>query len=134
MNLHNVVVEEEYMDVLMNIETIIVGCFKRNNLLHDHNVLRAIEALITRFRKQLPKTSLPNLPEKNDTFLYEPLLSICCLHVNDFEENESDSKKMRIITIDELILCLKRLEKSVKMWNRNGGSQGYLKFVTQYLP
>jgi hypothetical protein len=37
------------------------------------------------------------------------------------------------ITIDEIILCLKRVLKSVKRWNEDGGRQGYLDFIIQYV-
>jgi hypothetical protein len=37
------------------------------------------------------------------------------------------------ITIDEITLCLKRVLKSVKRWNKNGGRRGYLDFIIQYV-
>jgi len=37
------------------------------------------------------------------------------------------------ITIDEIVLCLKRIHKSVKKWNKEGGRQDYLQFVIQYV-
>jgi hypothetical protein len=36
-------------------------------------------------------------------------------------------------TVDEILLCLKRLLKSAKRWNKEGGRQGYLDFVSQYV-
>jgi hypothetical protein len=36
-------------------------------------------------------------------------------------------------TIEDIILCLKRILKSVKRWNKDGRRQGYLSFITQYV-
>ncbi len=36
-------------------------------------------------------------------------------------------------SVDEILLCLKRILKSVKKWNRDGGRQGYLNFIVQYV-
>jgi len=36
------------------------------------------------------------------------------------------------IDVPTLVLCLKRLVKSVQQWNKHGGRQGYLTFMTQF--
>ena len=36
-------------------------------------------------------------------------------------------------TVAEIILCLKRVLKSAKRWNRDLGRQGYLNFIVQYV-
>jgi hypothetical protein len=35
--------------------------------------------------------------------------------------------------VDEIIVCLKRIQKSVKTWSKRGGRRGYLSFVEQYV-
>ena len=35
--------------------------------------------------------------------------------------------------VDEIVLCLKRVLKSVNRWNRSGGQRGYLTFIVQYV-
>jgi hypothetical protein len=37
------------------------------------------------------------------------------------------------ISVPELIACLKRLRKSVRFWNEQGGRQGYLNYVREFL-
>jgi hypothetical protein len=39
-----------------------------------------------------------------------------------------------IKTVDEIILCLKRLRKSVKLWTTDYGRQGYLNYIAQFSP
>jgi hypothetical protein len=36
-------------------------------------------------------------------------------------------------TVEEIVACLKRIQKSVRRWTKEGGRQGYLRFVGQYL-
>jgi len=36
-------------------------------------------------------------------------------------------------TVDEILLCPKRIVKSVDRWNREGGRQGYLSFIIQFV-
>lgn len=38
------------------------------------------------------------------------------------------------VSVETLIACLKRLEKSVKLWNEQGGRQGYLEYIAEFLP
>jgi len=37
------------------------------------------------------------------------------------------------LSIAELVLCLQRIRKSVRLWNGQGGRQGYLDYVRQFL-
>jgi hypothetical protein len=36
-------------------------------------------------------------------------------------------------TVDEIMLCLKRILKSATRWNKEAGRQGYLDFITQFV-
>ena len=36
-------------------------------------------------------------------------------------------------TVDELLACLRRIQKSIDFWNKRGGRQGYLSYVAQYV-
>jgi hypothetical protein len=37
------------------------------------------------------------------------------------------------LKLDVIVLCLKRIRKSIDRWNKEHGRQGYLKFVSQYV-
>ena len=37
------------------------------------------------------------------------------------------------VTRDEIIACLKRVRKSIHLWTREGGRQGYLTFVSRFI-
>jgi hypothetical protein len=37
------------------------------------------------------------------------------------------------IKVDEIVLCLKKILKSVNRWNKTGGQRGYLTFIIPYV-
>jgi hypothetical protein len=37
------------------------------------------------------------------------------------------------LTAAELVLCLKRIRKSIDFWTKEGGRQGYLNYVSEYV-
>lgn len=37
------------------------------------------------------------------------------------------------IPLEEIIKCLKRIQTSVRRWNKQGGRQGYLNFVSEFI-
>lgn len=83
-------VEEEYLDVLQNIEFAIVSTYRDHREMRDGDVIYALEAAASG-RAPEPKR------------------------------------------VDEIVLCLKRIRKSVNRWNKSGGQRGYLSFIVQYV-
>ena len=37
------------------------------------------------------------------------------------------------LTVYELVRCLKRLRKSIRLWHEQGGRRGYLSYVRQFI-
>ncbi|MCX7668798.1 MAG: hypothetical protein N2439_01835, partial [Anaerolineae bacterium] len=37
------------------------------------------------------------------------------------------------VSAEVIIACLKRIRKSVQRWNREGGRQGYLTFISRFI-
>ncbi|MDR3700627.1 MAG: hypothetical protein P4L56_13370 [Candidatus Sulfopaludibacter sp.] len=44
-----------------------------------------------------------------------------------------DTDTESVVPIDELVGCLRQIQKSVRRWPERGGRQGYLTFVSQYV-
>lgn len=131
-------VEHRYTDVLQNIEFGIVITYKNHPEMADTNVMRMQEALIDKYGAEkigrLPRHfSLSQMEQA----LLENVRRMCEWPLGRGTLTGSVEKSMEIapepITIDEIVLCLKRILKSVKRWNKDGGKQGYLNFVTQYV-
>ena len=131
-------VEEEFLDVLQNIETAIVGVYKSQPALLDVEVLDALDGLIRVYtweneRRGTPTIRLSDRPQR----VYEGCRRICewrlgrqPLNSNEALRNEDSDEEL---TTAEVLLCLQRIRSSVRLWNRQGGRQGYLDYVRQFL-
>ncbi|HEX6750754.1 MAG TPA: hypothetical protein VF092_25935 [Longimicrobium sp.] len=126
-------VVEQYEDVLQNIEAAIVSVHRRNPALLDYDVDGALEALVGDYSAELrgrtpPERQLTDL--RGD--VYHAIRAICEWRLGrDAEGMPSvvDGAK----TAEEIVSCLKRIQKSVRRWTKEGGRQGYLRFVSQYV-
>ncbi len=132
-------VEEEYFDTLQNIETAIVGVYKSQPALLDMEVLDALDGLIRVYgwEKEGRGTPKMRLSERSQQ-VFEDCRRICewrlgrqLLNPGESEQEGEDDKED--ITVTEVLLCLKRIRSSVGLWNKQGGRQGYLNYVRQFL-
>jgi hypothetical protein len=48
-------------------------------------------------------------------------------------EGEDVDIPMGTVTPDEIVACLKRIQKSVQKWTKQAGRQGYLEFVDGFI-
>jgi hypothetical protein len=129
------VLEEEYLDVLQNIEFAIVSVYRERNDLRDYEVMRALDALIDFYRAEarghIPKEF--HLPEK-ETLVFQRVQDMCEFRLG--RENLGSNVQAFSIekkTADEILACLRKIRKSVDRWNKQGGKQGYLQFVSEFV-
>ena len=128
--------EEEYLDVLHNIEAVIIGYYRQNSTLTDYQVDSALESLGRTYQRE--KTGgAPVLPKNEQAKgVYDAMKGICDWQLGKVDMVDEEGSPMNVedpLTVDEMQLCLKRLRKSVAMWNKQGGSQGYLKYISNFL-
>jgi hypothetical protein len=130
--------EERYQDVLQNIEFGIVRVYYNHPEMTDWEALSAIEALLRTYRveargRQARPPSLNPLSQE----VYEMVEVMCEWRLGRERFYDEDDKPAEIpvepITLDELIACLKCVRKSISRWSRQGGRQGYLTFVNQFI-
>ena len=131
--------EERYEDVLQNLEFGIVQVYHNHPEMTDWEALAAIEALLRTYRaeakgRQASPPSLNPLAEE----VYDLVETMCEWRLGremPFSNKEGEPMELPLkpITLDELIACLKRIRKSINFWNREGGRQGYLTFVSQFV-
>ncbi len=132
-------VEDEHIDVLQNIELVIVTTYRYYPDMTDYDVMHMLEALIDGYKGE--KIGRPprdfRLSELEQELL-EAVRSMCEWRLGRApfpgEAPDSDDEELEPKTVDEIILCLKRILSSVKRWNKYGGRQGYLDFVSDFLP
>ena len=131
--------EERYMDVLQNIEFGIVQVYRNHPEMTDWEALAAIEALLRTYRAEARgrQARLPSLDPVADE-IYNSVQAMCEWRLGremPFSHKEGKPVEFPVtpITLDELIACLKRVRKSIRFWSREGGRQGYLTFVSQFV-
>lgn len=132
-------VEEEFLDVLQNIESMIIKVYReRDKSFSDHSVSRAFEAAIDEMVaikiKREPRDF--NLNEAEEDIL-KGILSICHFRLGRVkltdENNEVVGIKFEPNTPQELIDCLKKLQNSLKFWNKEFGRHGYLNNISKFV-
>lgn len=125
--------EEEYLDVLQNIEMAIVNVYREHKDLLDYDVDKVLNMLWMDYRneKQGKATPIPKLGE-NPQRVYDRVKDVCEFRLGRKSLN-AGNKFSKVgpepITVDEIMDCLKRIRKSVDLWNKQGGRQGYLYFI-----
>jgi len=125
--------EEEYLFVLMDMELAILQTCRVNIELCDHDVLRVVESAISvyRSREEEPDSSayVQKLPIQNRQMFID-LIAACEKHLVSTEEGNTLKSSSR----EEILACLKRIQKSIKLWSKNYGRNGYLGFISRHIP
>jgi len=132
--------EEQYEDVLQNIEFGIVQVYREHPKMTNWDALAAVEALISVYRaeekgRQAEPPALAPLAQK----AYEMAKMMCEWRLGrempfqDEEGKVAEDLSPKPITLNEIIACLKRIRKSINFWTKQGGRQGYLTFVSQFV-
>jgi hypothetical protein len=132
--------EERYEDVLQNIEAGIMLVYRDHPKMTDWEVRAAIEALVRSYQAEAKgrQATLPSLDSLAQE-VYDSVETMCEWRLGrekPFSDKEGKPMEFPVepITLDELIACLKRVRKSINFWTREGGRQGYLTFVSQFIP
>jgi hypothetical protein len=124
--------EDDYPEVLHNIEFAIVSVYREQSDLHDFTVIRALDALIdvyrAEFRGHTPK--IIHLPEP-ENLIFQRIQTMCEISLG--RSNEAPALRGDVKTVDVILACVRKIRKSVDRWNKRGGQQGYLQFVCQYV-
>ena len=132
--------EEKYIDQLRSLELAIVRVYRAQAELVDHQTLTAVNALVRVYTAVSRRRSPPTI--KMDAFsqqVFDDVKPVCegwlgqGPHFNDFRQKVK-LKEEEYLSVSEIIACLKRIRKSIKMWQKEGGRQGYYQFINQFLP
>jgi len=130
-------VEEQYQDLLQNIEFGIIREFRRDSSLLDQDAKEAVAALFRQYRAEQEQRSPPNVPMgERARRVFDNVRSICEWRLGrsgDVAAQELGPPPSTPNKPEEITLCLKRIEKSIEYWNKLAGRQGYLSFVAQYV-
>ena len=128
-------VEEAYLDVLQNIELAVANEYRANPSLKDREVLDAIHVLIRRYAaEERRQNHLPSVHLATPSLgVFDSVKRICDWRLGRLESDRTGDLDMTgTISVGELLSCLKRIRGSVQRWTREGGSRGYLDFMTSF--
>ena len=130
--------EDDYQDVLQNMEFAIIAVYRRRQELVDYDVDVVLAALVKGYQaeqrqREKPAIRLTELRQE----VYDSVEAMCEFRLGRTELVDSQHSQfvssLSPLTIDEILACLKRIRTSVKRWTRDGGRQGYLTFVDEFI-
>lgn len=131
--------EDQYLDVLHNIETGILRVYHQQPDLTDFDVENALSALIRLYTADVQGRA-HNPPKLNPLAqaVYSSVHLMCEWRLGRAKLGAAaDGQQLpqpEPITGEEIVACLKRVRKSVQYWNKEGGRRGYLTFAEEYVP
>lgn len=122
--------EDKYLDVLQNIEWGLLSTTNDNPKLCDHDMLRIVTYVIAYYRSSqrenfLTERKLADTQQE----IFERVVAMCEWRLGLRPLLLDKDPCCSPISIQELILCLKRIEKSIKFWTKLGGRNGYINFA-----
>jgi hypothetical protein len=128
--------EEEYQDVLQNIEFAIVSVYREEPALLDYDVEKVLNSLGRSYRFGEAPPPPEDFNERQKA-VYVRVKAMCDLRLGkeglSDAEGEDVNVPMATVTPDEIVACLKRIQKSVQKWTKQAGRQGYLEFVDGFI-
>ncbi len=131
--------EEQYGDVLQNIEMALVSVYREYEEMTDYGAQKALDVLIAHYKAEArEREPRPLRLEGAPLKAYERMQVMCQWRLGyDVEFTDTEGNPVQIdlqpITIDETIACLKRIGKSVRTWNKRGGRRGYFFYIDQFI-
>jgi len=127
-------VEDEYTDVLQNIEFVIVAEYRKDQSVLDLEVAEAVSALARVYEAEAEGRGAPNRPlSEKSKRIVESVRRVCEFRLGRMPGPDSRFVEAAVLDAATMALCLKRIRKSIDRWNSVGGRQGYLHFVAQYI-
>ena len=131
--------EEQYNDTLRSMEIALVKTYRADESMTDWETLTAVNGLIRTYTaeqkrrkppvlnlKPLAQQSYDELKLTSDGWLGRAPVVDEAGQLADISEHA--------LTVTEIVNCLKRVRKSIEMWQKEGGRRGYFNFIDQFLP
>jgi hypothetical protein len=127
--------EEQNQPVLQSIEYAIVGVWRAQPALVDAEVESALEALIARYSAEATGREPRAVSlDASRRAVFDAVLPVCEWVRGRASAGGGESVGVEIASAGVLVDCLKRIRKSLQRWTKQMGRQGYLTFVSRYVP
>lgn len=130
-------IEEQHPDVLENIEFAVARLYRRNPKMADYDVLVVYEKLVESYKAEiLGREAKVKEMSGLEAELFRDVRMMCEWRLGRGSIPDAQGTKINItepIDLATLVLCLRRLTKSVNKWHKHYGVRGYLNFMTQFV-
>ncbi|HEY0946910.1 MAG TPA: hypothetical protein VGD81_16640 [Opitutaceae bacterium] len=127
-------IHEDYEDVLQNLEISVISLYHRNPEMTDYTAERAYTAAYERYRaEQRGNPPKPHTLTGLDAEAYEAVCAMCEFRLGRNPGPEPKGTPIEPITTEEIVTCLRRLMRSVRLHTNRAGRQGYLNFVAHFV-
>ena len=119
-------------DVLKAIETAVIRLADQNADMNNYTVMRAYDAAIEHYR-DLARQHTPKEVRLSglDGLVYKVVYEACEQRLG---KSVSDHERGPLLTLEDLVACLRKLRKSVDFWTKQGGRTGYLDHISEFIP
>jgi hypothetical protein len=128
---------EQFADLLQNIEFSILATYEDERDLLDLDVIDALDALIRTYAAEEQGRNRPvHQLSGRTTRVFSGAEHMCEWRLgrrmlND-DEPDSGIPPEEGNSVAEILICLKQIRKSVRLWNEQAGRQGYLDYVSDF--
>jgi hypothetical protein len=129
---------EQFADVLQNIEFAILCVYREETGLLDLDVIDALDALVRRYAAEEGKRTPPMLRlSRPAALVFEAAEGMCEWRLGRSALNPDEPDLVipqdQRNSVADILACLKRVRKSVHIWNEQAGRQGYLDYISEFL-
>ena len=130
--------EEQFMDVLQNIESALVSVYKAHADMTDYDAQAAVNALARAYHAEARKSAPPAIKLSPLTQeAYDSVRAMCEWRLGRTRATGLFGRLRGLgvepLTLEDMIDCLKRIRRSIERWNKEGGWRGYYEFVKEYV-
>lgn len=130
-------IEDKYPDILQNIEFAAANLYRKNPKMVDYDVLGIYEKLAELYKAEsLGREFKMKEMSGLEAELFRDTHRMCEWRLGQCDmpnELGLETKIVEPTDLATLILCLKRLIKSVEKWRKHYGIRGYLDVMTKYV-
>ena len=128
-------IEEDHLDLLQNIEAVVAAIYRKYPETTDYDVEKAYSALIQTYRGEAAGKPAGKPSGNLALMIYEQVAAMINWRLGREQPDHSGNPLPPVEPVQKetVDLCLKRLRKSIQTWTKQGGRQGYLTYISQFL-
>ena len=127
---------EQYLPVLQSIEVPILVTYQQLPDLTDHQVDKVLEALERGYKAEQRDRKPPRLRlSEVEEALCHRIRQRLEWYMGRADLSDDETGTMASmpapLAVEETIACVKRIRRSIKLWTKDYGRQGYLNYITR---